>query len=119
MNFNIHIYGEEQAPPAAEISHSRPLALRPLLHDGPREQDESLERGVSRLSRELRRQLTELARSARHEDLAAISCYPSIEERILKLTLEVGNRRFAIRHLFILLSAFGRRFAWTLIEPAL
>ena len=98
---------------------ARPIMLRPLFFDHPIEQDESVQRSTARLARELRRELTRLARTARHEELAAYSFYPPLEDRILKLTLSVGNRRFEVSHLFVTVPAFGRRFASTPSLPEL
>lgn len=98
---------------------ARPVMLRPLFFDGPIEQDESVQRGTARLARELRRELTQLARTARHEEFASYSFYPPLEDRILKLTLAVGNRRFEVSHMFVIVPAFGRRFASTPSIPEL
>ena len=98
---------------------ARPVMVRPLFFDQPAEQDESVQRGTARLARALRLELTSLARSARHEEFAAYSFYPQLDDRILKLTLAVGNRRFEVRHLFVTIPAFGRRFAWTPSVPGL
>ncbi len=118
MNITVPIYAEEQAP-AASDKNARRITLRPLFFDRPREQDESIQRGTARLARELRRELTLLARTARHEELAAYGFYPPLEDRVLKFDLLLGNRRFQLRHLFITISAFGRRFAWTPSVPEL
>ena len=117
MIITVPIYAEEQRASAG--TNARPVALRPLFVDGLGEQDESIQRGTARLARGLRNELTRLARTARHEELATYSFYPPLEERILKLTLAIGNRRFRVRHLFITTSAFGRRFAWTPSVPGL
>ena len=118
MNITVPIYAEEQAP-ASAATNARRITLRPLFFDRPREQDESIQRGTARLARELRRELTLLARTARHEELAAYGFYPPLEDRVLKCELVLGNRRFQLRHLFITTSAFGRRFAWTPSVPEL
>ena len=118
MNITVPIYAEEQAP-ASVGTNVRRIMLRPLFFDRPYEQDESIQRGTARLTRELRRELTTLARAARHEELAAYGFYPQLEERVLKLELVLGNRRFEVRHLFVTTSAFGRRFAWTPSAPEL
>jgi ATP-dependent Clp protease ATP-binding subunit ClpA len=118
VNITVPIYAEEQ-PQAARGSNARAVTLRPLFLSQPAEQDESIQRGMARLARELRRELTGLARTARHEQLAAYSFYPPLEDRILKLTLVIGNRRFQVRHLFITISEFGRRFASTPSLPEL
>ena len=91
MNITVPIYAEEIASGA---TGARQVSLRPLFFENPRDQDESIQRGTARLSRHLRRELTRLARTARHEELAAFSFYPPLEDRILKLDLVVGNRRF-------------------------
>ena len=116
MNITVPIYAEEIASGA---TGARQVSLRPLFFENPRDQDESIQRGTARLSRHLRRELTRLARTARHEELAAFGFYPPLEDRILKLNLVVGNRRFSVRHLFITTSAFGRRLAWTPSVPDL
>ncbi len=117
MNITVPIYAEEQDP-SGELG-ARPVMLRPLFFGQPIEQDESVQRGTARLARELRRELTQLARSARHEEFAAYSFYPPLEDRILKLKLEVGNRSFEVSHLFVTVPAFGRRFASTPSIPEL
>ena len=115
MNITVPIYAEEQAPSGALGACP---SCSPLFFD-PIEQDESVQRGTARLARELRRELTRLVRSARHEEFAAYSFYPPLEDRILKLKLEVGNRRFEVSHLFVTVPAFGRRFASTPSVPEL
>jgi len=98
---------------------ARPVMLRPLFFNQPAEQDENVQRGIARLARALRLELTSLARAARHEEFAAYAFYPPLEDRILELTLAVGNRHFEVRHMFVTLPAFGRRFAWTPSIPDL
>ena len=117
MNVRVPIYVEELQPQATELQHVRPVRLRPLFFPQPFEQDVSLQRGTARLTNELRRELGRLARLSRHEELAAFSFYPPMDETILEFTVEVGKKRFSLRHLFIIISAFGRRFAWTPSVP--
>lgn len=117
MNIRIPVYAEEQMPQASGFGHARPVSLRPLFFAQPREQDERLQRATVRLANQLRRELGRLARSARHEELAAYGFYPPMEEKILALTLEVGKKHVSLRHLFVILPAFGRRFAWTPSVP--
>jgi ATP-dependent Clp protease ATP-binding subunit ClpC len=117
MNVRIPIYVEEGKPEPAELQHVRFVRLRPLFFPQPIEQDVSLQRATARLENELRRELGRLARFARHEELAAYSFYPPLDETILEFTVEVGKKSFFLRHLFVVLSAFGRRFAWTPSVP--
>src|SRR5215510_1671296 len=84
MNVRIPIYVEEQQPQATELQHVRPVRLRPLFLPQPIEQDVSLQRATARLENELRRELGRLARLARHEDLAAFSFYPPMDETMLE-----------------------------------
>jgi len=117
MNVRVPIYVEERKAEAAEFQHVRPVSLRPLFFPQPIEQDVSLQRGTARLTNALRQDLGALARLARHEELAAFSFYPPLDELMLEFPVEVGKKRFVLRHLFLILSAFDRRFAWTPSVP--
>jgi ATP-dependent Clp protease ATP-binding subunit ClpA len=117
MKVRIPIYVEEVKPKNAEVQHLRRVSMHPLFFPQPIEQDISLQRATARLSAKLRCELAELAGLARHEDLAAYSFYPPLDESMLEFTIEVGKKRFELRHLFVVLSAFGRRFAWTPSVP--
>ena len=117
MNIRVPIYVEERKPEAAMLQHVRPVSLRPLFFPRPIEQDVSLQRATARLTNALREELGQLARVARHEELAAYSFYPPLEETMLEFPVEVAKKRFQLRHLFIILSAFDRRFAWTPSVP--
>jgi len=117
MNVRIPIYVEEQKPEAVGFQHVRRVSLRPLFFAQPIEQDVSLQRATARLTNTLRSELGKLARLARHEELAAYSFYPPLHETMLEFTIEVGKKRFALRHLFVVVSAFDRRFAWTPSVP--
>ena len=76
-----------------------------------------MQRATARLTNELRRDLGRLARFARHEELAAYSFYPPLDETMLEFDIEVAKKRYLLRHLFVVLSAFGRRWAWTPSVP--
>jgi ATP-dependent Clp protease ATP-binding subunit ClpC len=117
MNVRVPIYVEERKPEVAELQHVRPVSLRPLFFPRPIEQDVSLQRGTARLTNTLRQELGRLARLARHEELSAYTFYPPVEELMLEFPVEVGKKRFQLRHLFVILSAFDRRFAWTPSVP--
>src|SRR5690349_14163628 len=117
MNLRIPIYVEEQKPQAIAVQHVRPVSLRPLFFPKPIEQDTSLQRATARLANNLRSDLGSLARSARHEELAAYTFYPPLDETMLEFHIEVAKKRYALRHLFVVLSAFDRRFAWTPSVP--
>ena len=117
MNIRVPIYVEEQKPEASDLQHVRRVSLRPLFFTQPVEQDVSLQRATARLTNALRSDLGKLARFARHEDLAAYSFYPPLHETMLEFTVEVAKKRFSLRHLFIVVPAFDRRFAWTPSVP--
>jgi len=117
MNVRVPIYVEEREPEVAALQHVRPVSLRPLFVPRPIEQDVSLQRGTARLANTLRQELGALARFARHEELAEYTFYPPMEELMLEFPVEVGKKRFQLRHLFIIIPAFNRRFAWTPSVP--
>jgi ATP-dependent Clp protease ATP-binding subunit ClpA len=117
MHVRVPIYVEERRPEVAGLQHVRPVILRPLFFPQPIEQDVSLQRATARLTNALREELGRLARFARHEELAAYSFYPTLEETMLEFPIEVAKKRFQLRHLFVILSAFDRRFAWTPSVP--
>src|SRR5689334_18283316 len=117
MNLRIPIYVEEQKPQAIAVQHVRPVSLRPLFFPKPIEQDTSLQRATARLANNLRSELGSFARAARHEELAAYTFYPPLDETMLEFHIEVGKKRYALRYLFLVLSAFNRRFAWTPSVP--
>ena len=117
MNVRIPIYVEERKPEAADLQHVRRVSLRPLFFPQPVEQDVSLQRATARLANALRSDLGKLARLARHEHLAAYGFYPALHETMLEFPVEVGKKRFSLRHLFVVVSAFDRRFAWTPSVP--
>src|ERR1043166_4518155 len=117
MYVRIPIYVEEQKSQASELQHVRPVSLRPLFFPQPIEQDVSLQRATARLTNELRRELGRLARYARHEELAAFTFYPPLDETILEFTIELRKKSFSVRHLIVVLSAFNRRFAWAPSVP--
>lgn len=117
MNVRVPIYVEERKPEVAGLQHVRPVSLCPLFFPRPIEQDVSLQRGTARFTNALREELSQLARFARHEELAAYSFYPPLEETMLEFPVEVAKKRFQLRHLFVILSAFDRRFAWTPSVP--
>lgn len=112
MNISVPVYIQEEHPRHTNFGKSRRLSIRPLFFGAPVEQDESLQRATARLARELRKEFRRLANEARHEELAAYSFNPELEEKLLEFPLELGKRRFIVRHLFITALAFGRRFAW-------
>ena len=117
MNINVPVYIQEEDPRFTDFGKSRRLSIRPLFFSAPIEMDESLQRATARLGRALRREFRKLANDARHEQLAAYGFNPEIEEKLLEFPLELGKRRFKVRHLFILVPAFGRRFAWAPTVP--
>ncbi len=116
MNINVPVYIEEVRR-HLDFEKSRRLNIRPLFFSEPVEQDESLQRATARLGAALRREFRRLANNARHEALAAYGFYPEMEEKLLEFPLDLGKRRFVVRHLFVMLAAFGKRYAWTPSVP--
>lgn len=112
MNINVPIYIQEEPSRLTDFGKARRLSVRPLFFNAPIEHDESLQRATARLGRGLRREFRVLANSARHEHLAAYGFYPEMDEKLLEFSFDFSKRRVTVKHLFVLLSAFGRRFAW-------
>ena len=117
MNISVPVYIQEDHSRHTDFGKSRRLSIRPLFFSAPVEQDESLQRATARLARELRKEFRRLANEARHEELAAYTFNPELEEKVLEFPLEWAKRRFNVRHLFVIVPAFGRRFAWTPSVP--
>ena len=119
MNLRIPIYVEEVKAQNAEAEPVGMIRLRPLFFFQPVEHDVNLQRATARFANNLVDVLKDLARQARHEDLAAYSFYPPMDETTLEFTVDVGKKTFLVRRLFVVFSAFGRRFAWTPGVPEL
>ncbi len=88
MIFSIPIFVEERATGAA-----RPplFIVRPLFFPEPVQRAEKLSRALTKLSNELHQRLQALGEEPRHDELAAWTFSPLIEETTLELRLELAS----------------------------
>jgi hypothetical protein len=66
--------------------------VRPLFFPGPVRQHEKLERVLHLLARDLRKELYEIGRQLRHDDLAQWTFSPEMDYHRLELVLELRKR---------------------------
>jgi len=115
MNIDLPIYVEQiQArgkPPEFEA--------RPLFFSGPVLRGERLERLMARLARELSQQLGKLGRQGRHDELAAYTFSPRLQQHRLEIDITLRRRTASCRFLFISFRQLGRRIVFTPRLPQL
>lgn len=110
MNVSIAAYVEEQKtgePP--RTIHS----VRPLFFQMQPERDASLQRATNKFVRSLKLEFENLADRARHDEIAARTFVPEFKQQSLKMTIELGNRRYDCKFLFVVFDGFGRKIAFT------
>src|SRR5207248_2813703 len=83
MNITIPIFVQ---------SHRDTYLVRPLFFPRPIQQHEKLERVLHLLAGELRKELRDLGKALRHEDLAAWTFCPDLDYRRLDLVIELRKR---------------------------
>src|SRR5215470_3546034 len=116
MNVSVPIYIEELRPEGASTALHR---IRPLFFPHHSAQDENLNRAVTKLAKSLKREFDQLGANADHSELASYTFCPSLEDHLLKLTIEVGKRRVACRFLAVVVRGLGRKLAFTPSIPDL
>ncbi|MCI0339462.1 MAG: AAA family ATPase [Acidobacteria bacterium] len=110
MNLTIPIY-IEQLPQEGQPT---PIySVRPLFFQEPVGRDEEYQRAIAKFAKAMKRELDGEGRNMRHNGLAAYSFAPEIDEQLLSLTLELKTRTVHCKFLFITLSSFDRRIAFT------
>jgi ATP-dependent Clp protease ATP-binding subunit ClpC len=91
--------------------------VRPLFFTHAARTNESLARAVTKLAKELRRDLERLASQAMHEDLASKLYCPDVDEDVTTVVIDLGKRRASCRMLFAIVGALGRKLAFTPSVP--
>ena len=86
--------------------------VRPLFFSGPVQQHEKLERVLHLLARDLRKELRELGKELRHDDLSAYTFCPDLDYHRHDLAIELRKRIARGRFLLVTLHALGRRLAF-------
>jgi len=99
--------------------HEDHYTVRPLFHPGPVERHEKLERVLFQLGRELRKQLNELGKSWRHDDLASYAYCPDLEFRRFDVKIELRRRSAETRFFFVLFDWQDRKIVFTPAVPDL
>jgi ATP-dependent Clp protease ATP-binding subunit ClpA len=110
MNVSVLIYIEEIRPAGAPASVHK---VRPLFFSQPEERDENLNRAITKLARSLKREFEMLGARDNHQDLAAYTFSPGVEDHLLNLEIELGKRRVNCRLLVAVFESLGRKLAFT------
>ena len=110
MIFSIPIFIEERA---GDATRGRSFLVRPLFRDEPRVRAEKLSRALSKLGNELHSLLRELGREPRHDDLAAWTFHPLLEETTLEVRLELASGSHRRTFFVVGYPALGRKLHFT------
>ena len=109
MQITLPIYLEERRE-EGRIVHSARAVFFPKYM----EKHEIASRAVAKLAQKLQKNLDELAHKGRHEQLAAFSYYPEdLDDKQVKLSLNLGERHASANYLLFTFLALGRRVAFT------
>ena len=115
MKLSLPIYIE--TIPQAE--GGRHYQARPLFFKGPQRVHRDLERALTQLAVDLRKQLHQLGKALRHDELAACTYSPDLEHHTFDLVLDLRHQRPRCRFLFVMFEALGRKLAFTPALPEL
>jgi hypothetical protein len=92
--------------------HRDEYTVRPLFFSHPVARHEKLERVLHLLARDLRKELHDLGRALRHDELAAWTFSPELDHHRLDLIIELRKRVVRGRFFFVSWHALGRRLAF-------
>ena len=92
--------------------HRDEYTVRPLFFPRPVARHEKLERVLHLLARDLRKELHELGKALRHDDLAAWTYCPTLDDHRLDVVVELRKRVVRGRYFFVSWHALGRRLAF-------
>ena len=87
--------------------------VRPLLFEGPDRSDRILATALAKLAAALEKDLNELGRSGKHEELAALTYTPEVELKWLDLRLDLRDKPFRGKFPVVILQEFDRLLAFT------
>ncbi|MEK6237415.1 MAG: AAA family ATPase, partial [Planctomycetales bacterium] len=110
MNIPYPIYVERTSNGASEAPD---YEVRPLFASQPVFRGADLDRTISKLSRELRKDLRELSREKLHDQLARQTFCPDLEERRLSFRIELKQGNIACKFLIVVFRELDRRIAFT------
>lgn len=113
MRITLPIYLEERREEGRTAHTARAVFFPKFM-----EKHEMASRAVAKLAQKLQTAMSELAHEGRHEQLAAFSFYPDdLDEKGLKISLNLGDRHAPVSYLLFTFTAFGRRVAYTPTLP--
>jgi ATP-dependent Clp protease ATP-binding subunit ClpA len=115
MNIHLPIYVEQLQTREQQGVY----VARPLFFSEPVVRGEKLERLMARLARDLAQKLGALGRAGRHEELAAYTFYPRLQQHRLDIDIALRRRTARCRFLFISFRQLGRRIVFTPSLPEL
>jgi ATP-dependent Clp protease ATP-binding subunit ClpA len=110
MNLSIPLYIEEHKIPHQPNPQ---FVLRPLFFPAPREVGQQLSSAMSKLAREIRKLLDNLAEMPRQETLVPWTFSPPLNDETVKFTLQLRRQTAQCRFVVVSFEAFDRRFAFT------
>jgi ATP-dependent Clp protease ATP-binding subunit ClpA len=109
MKITVPIYIEQQLESGSPSSY----LTRPLFFDDPVARDEELQRAIAKLVKALRREINEAGKKMWHNDLAAYSFAPEVDEQLLAFNLDLKTRKANCRLLFVSFNSLDRRIAFS------
>jgi ATP-dependent Clp protease ATP-binding subunit ClpA len=110
MNLSIPLYIEEHKIPHQP---SPQFVLRPLFFAAPREVNQQLSAGMSKVAREIRKVLDGFAEAPRQEGMIPWTFSPPLADETVKFTLQLRRQTAECRFVVVSFEAFDRRFAFT------
>lgn len=116
MDFTIPIYIEERNEKGRATAR---YSVRPLFHEKPLRRGEQLQRALTRLAGDLRRELLQCARRWRHDRLLDWTRNPELEESELRISLRLKRASAETRFLVVSFPALDQRIAFTPAVPDL
>lgn len=110
MKINLPIYIEE---------HNKPDALFPVYHARAlfypdyTQSDEKVNRLLQKLNRDIQSSLRNAAYNNKFQYLADFTFSPNLDEQIIKVKLDLGDRHLSGKFLFVIMEYFDRRLVFT------
>lgn len=108
MKLTLPVYIERSPKHTASSVH----LVRPLFLEEPIVQDDDLGRALAKFVKSARKILSDAARQSDQQEIARYTFAPDIEEKRIKLRLELKNRMIECNRLLIVFEACGKRVAY-------
>ena len=114
MELTLPVYVEVRKSGGRPIHH-----CRPLFFSGPLVRDAHFGLAMSKLARVLKPLLDELGQDGQHQTLAAWAFSPPLDTHVMKLEIDLKDRRAQTKLLLIVFATLGRRVAFSPALPDL